>query len=74
MTKFKLHIQTASAQFDREFDSIKSMQQYIRRNQSDAIKTTKYILHNDQWERFATFGNQIIPKSQLQTILQSLEE
>jgi D-mannonate dehydratase len=72
-TKFKLHIETRAAQFDREFETLKSMNQYIRRNRSETLKATKYILHNNRWERFATFGNQIIPKSELQKILRTLD-
>jgi hypothetical protein len=73
--KYKLHIQTPTANFDRQFETLKTMQQYERRNKTPNTKTTKYTWNSNtqNWEPFVTLGNQILTKSQLQKLLHSLE-
>jgi len=71
-TKFKIVVDAPDASFSREFTSIKALRQYQRRNPE--LKATDYIFHNNQWERFTIYGSQLIPKSVLQNLLNSLIE
>jgi len=60
--------------FCREFATIKAMRQFQQRNPYIVEKTTEYVKHNNQWERFVIFGSQVIPKSTLQTLLNSIND
>jgi len=69
---YKLVVEAPAASFEREFDSLKTLAQYKRRNPS--IIAVPYTLHNGIWERFVTYGNQVIPKTVLFSLLNSLNE
>ncbi|MDR0835941.1 MAG: hypothetical protein LBN11_05105 [Tannerella sp.] len=72
-SKFKLVAKSDKFQYEREFASIKSLRQFENRNKSDAVQMTAYIHHNGEWERFAIIGNQVVPKSELQTLINQLQ-
>jgi hypothetical protein len=67
---YKIVVEALGSSFEREFASLKALRQFERRNKlSDCIP---YVWHNDQWERFVIYGSQVIPKSILQSLLNSL--
>ena len=69
MNKFRLDYPEPA--FSREFSTLKAMRQYISRN--PALKAAPYVWHENSWQRFAIFGNQILPVSVLRSLLSSLE-
>jgi len=70
MNKFKIVGEAPGASFEREFSTIKALSQYTRRNPN--IKATRYVFYNDRWERFAVCGSQVLPKSVLEKLLNSV--
>ena len=68
--KYKIVVEAADASFSREFTTIKAMTQYTRRNPN--INGIRYVWHNEQWERYAIYGSQVIPKSILETLLSKI--
>jgi len=71
-TKFKIVVDAPDASFEREFTSIKALRQYQRRNPE--LKAACYTFHNDQWEPFTIYGSQVLPKSVLENLLNSLNK
>jgi len=70
VSAFKLVGEVPDASMSREFASLKAMRQFKARN--PAIKATPYIFHNGAWERFVIYGSKVIPKSILQSLLNSI--
>jgi len=68
--KFKIVVEAPGASFVRAFASLKSLRQYESRNPT--VKGTPYVFHNNQWERFVIHGSQVIPKSILENLLNSI--
>jgi hypothetical protein len=68
--KFKIVVDAPDASFEREFKTLKALRQFLRRNPE--ITATPYVLHNDRWERFVIVGSQILPKSSLNQLLETL--
>ena len=58
--------------FFREFSSVKALRLYTNRHPN--INATPYMLHGDQWERFVIDGSRVYSKSQLETMLASIQE
>jgi len=71
---FKIVVDAPGASFVREFNSIKALRQFERRNSAIKENATTYTLHNNQWERFVIYGSQLIPESTLKALLKSLNE
>jgi len=63
-----------SASFVREFNSIKALRQFERRNSAIKDAATAYTLHNHRWERFVIYGSNVIPETVLRSLLNSLEK
>lgn len=73
MRKFKLVIVTTyNYHYSKEFDSIKSLTQFVRRNKVYFKDFQSFILYNDIYEHFAVFGSSIIPLSVLEMKVQEL--
>jgi len=68
--KFKLVGEDPAASLVREFTSLKSLRQFKARN--NIINAISYIFHDGNWERFVIHGSQVIPKSVLLSLLNSL--
>ena len=66
---FKLVGEAPNASFVREFVSLKALRQFKLRND---VKATPYIYHDGEWQRFVIIGSKVIPKSVLQSLLDSL--
>jgi hypothetical protein len=67
---FKLVVEPPEASFEREFTTIKTMTQFLRRN--PGIQAKRYVFHNNKWETFAVYGSQVLPKSVLKNLLKSI--
>ncbi|MDR1897088.1 MAG: hypothetical protein LBR10_09895 [Prevotellaceae bacterium] len=73
--KFRLSVTaTTGYSYNRDFDSLKSLTQFERRNKTENVVMIRYIYDSvtDKWERFAIIGNQVVAKSKLQNIIDSL--
>ena len=71
---FKLVGDDSRPSFCREFATLKALRQFQQRNPYIVETTNEYILINNIWERFVVFGSQVIPKSTLQTLLNSIND
>jgi len=67
---YKIVGDASTSSFVREFSTLKAMRQFTRRNPE--LTATEYVLHNSKWERFVTYGKQVIPEPTLRNLLSSI--
>lgn len=62
----------------RNFGSLKSLRQWVKRNDPENNITCfgyrEYVLVGDVWDRFTVIGKKVVTLSELQRMIQELEK